>query len=114
MAAGRVGIGTAALVATKPALRALGFDAESGSARVLGRMAGARDISLAAAAHASIDDPGALRNVTLAAAGADAADALIFLAAGARNEELRRAAALSAPAALVAVAGGVWLAGRLG
>lgn len=113
MAAGRVGIGTAALLAARPALGALGFDAESPSTRVLGRMAGARDVALASLIASRLDDPAALREATLAAVAADAADAAIFIAAGVRSPQVRRAAALSAPPALAAVAGGLWLANRL-
>jgi hypothetical protein len=112
MVAGRVGIGSAALLATKPALKGLGLDQTNTSARVLGRMAGARDIALAALQLQSIDDPDRLRDATLAAVAADAADAAIFLAAG-RHPELRRAGAMSAPLAVAAVAGGLWLADRL-
>jgi hypothetical protein len=112
MVAGRVGIGSAALLATKPALKGLGLDQTNTSARVLGRMAGARDIALAALQLQNIDDPDRLRDATLAAVAADAADAAIFLAAG-RHPELRRAGAMSAPLAVAAVAGGLWLADRL-
>ena len=112
MAAGRVGIGTAALLAAKPALKGLGLDHTNTSARVLGRMAGVRDLSLAALQLQYIDDPERLRDITLAAVAADAADAAIFLNAG-RHAELRRASALSAPMAVAAVIGGLWLADRL-
>ena len=112
MAAGRVGIGSAALLATKPALKGLGLDQTSTSARVLGRMAGARDIALAATQISNLEDPERLREATLAAVAADAADAAIFLAAG-RHPELRRAGAMSAPLAIAAVVGGLWLADRL-
>ena len=112
MVAGRVGIGSAALLATKPALKALGLDQTNSSARVLARMAGARDVGLAALQLRTMDDPEALRDATLAAVAADAADAAIFLAAG-RHPELRRASAMSAPLAIAAVIGGLWLADRL-
>jgi hypothetical protein len=112
MAAGRVAIGSAALLATRPALRALGLDEANSSARTLGRMAGARDIALAGLQLQSIDDPEKLRDATLAAVAADAADAVAFLAAS-RHPEMRRASALSAPLAIGAVIGGLWLADRL-
>lgn len=112
MAAGRVGIGAAALLAARPGLRALGFDADNSSARALGRMAGARDLTLAALQLSNLDDSAGLRQATLVAAGADAADAAIFLAAS-RHPELRRASALSLPLAAGAVAAGLWLADRL-
>ena len=113
MAAARAGIGAAALLAAEPALRGLGFDAGSGSARVLGRMAGARDLALAGLIAGGLGDRDRLRAATRAATAADAADAAIFLAA-AREPQLRRASALSAPAALAAAGGGLWLARRLG
>lgn len=113
MAAGRVGIGSAALLAARPALRALGLEADRPSVRVLGRMAGARDLALAGLIAGNLEDRHRLRDATLAAAAADAADAAIFLAAGARHPELRRAAALGAAPALAAVGGGLWLARRL-
>lgn len=112
MAAGRVAIGSAALLATRPALKAAGFDGENSSARILARMAGARDITLAGLQLQNIDDPSRLRDATLAAVAADAADAGIFLLA-ARRPEVRRAAVMSAPLAFAAVAGGLWVADRL-
>jgi hypothetical protein len=112
MAAARAGIGAAALLAAEPALRGLGFDGGSGSARALGRMAGARDLALAALLAGGLSDRERLRAATLAAAAADAADTAIFLGA-ARDPRLRRASALSAPVALAAVGGGLWLARRL-
>jgi hypothetical protein len=112
MAAGRVGIGTAALLATRPALKGLGLDQTNSSARILGRMAGARDLALAAAQISSIENPDRLRDATLTAVAADAADVAIFLAAS-RHPELRRASAMSAPLAFAAVVGGLWLADRL-
>jgi hypothetical protein len=112
MAVARAGIGAAALLAAEPALRGVGFDAESSSARALGRMAGARDLALAGLIAGGLQDRKRLRAATLAATAADAADAAVFLAA-ARDPGLRRASALSAPAALAAVGGGIWLARRL-
>ncbi len=112
MAAGRVGIGTIALLAAKPALASAGFDAENSSARTLCRMAGARDLAVAAMIAGSLENRDRLREATLAAVAADAADAAIFIVAS-RDPEMRRAAALSAPAAFAAVAGGLWLANRL-
>lgn len=112
MAVGRVGIGTAASFATKPALGAAGFDAGNSSARVLGRLAGVRDVALAGVIAASLGDRDRLREATLAATAADAADALIFIAA-LRDPQMRRAAQLSAPSAIAATVGGLWLASRL-
>lgn len=111
--AGRVAIGAAALLATGPTLRLLGLDGASRSARVLGRMAGGRDLVLAALTARSLEDASRLREAALLAAPADAVDAAAFLLAGARPE-LRRAALLSVPAAVSAVALQAWLYRRLG
>src|SRR3954452_25389422 len=112
MVAGRVAIGAGALFATGPTLRLLGLDAESRSVRILGRMAGGRDPALAAFAARSLDDAVRLREVALLGTPADAVDAVAFLLA-ATHRELRRAAAMSIPAALSAVALQVWLYRRL-
>lgn len=112
LAAGRVGIGLAASFATRPSLKALGFDVDNKSVRVLGRMAGVRDLAVAGIILSRLDDRDALREATFAAAANDAGDFAIFLLAG-RHPELRGAAALSAPGALAATAGGLWLANRL-
>jgi len=112
MIGGRAAIGTAALLATRPALGALGFDGDNSSARVLGRMAGARDIALGVQMAASLEDAGALREAALTGIVADGADALIFAAATSKPE-LRKAALLSAPAAITAVVLAAILAKRL-
>ena len=112
MAGGRLVIGAAALLAARPAIGLLGFDGESSSARALARMAGARDLTLGLAQIRSLDDSDRLREATLLAVGADAADALIFAIAS-RRPELRRASLMSLPLAVGAVAGGLWLADRL-
>jgi hypothetical protein len=108
-----VAIGTAAALFPRSSLRFLGFDAESASAQVLARMAGARDLALAGLIGANLDDSERLREATWSGVTVDAGDAAAFLIAGLRQPELRRAAALSAPLALAATAAGCWLAGRL-
>src|SRR5437868_12199963 len=90
VAAGRIGIGVGALVATGPALRGLGFGKAGPRARTLARAAGSRDIALGLITFAARDDRARLRTVGLAAAGVDAADAIAF-GLMAREPELRLA-----------------------
>ena len=109
----RAALGLAALAATAPALRLLGFDAEDGQARALTRLAGSRDLALGALALVALEDPGALRAITLANAGVDAADAGTFLIALIRRDGVDRAAVLGAGSATAASALGFLLAERL-
>src|SRR4051794_29889912 len=91
IAAGRLAIGGSALLATRPALGALGFPDTDASGYVLARLAGGRDLALGALTLLARDDPRALRTLTLATAGVDAADALVLGLAGRRHAELRLA-----------------------
>ncbi|HVW47388.1 MAG TPA: hypothetical protein VHA76_10070, partial [Solirubrobacterales bacterium] len=59
VAAGRITIGVGALVATRPTLKALGFEAADTSTRALARIAGGRDVALGLLAFAARDDRGA-------------------------------------------------------
>ena len=91
IAAGRVALGTGALLATQPALRVLGFPDTDASGHALARLAGGRDLALGALTLAARNDTAALRALTLAGASLDAADALTLGLAGQRNSELRLA-----------------------
>jgi hypothetical protein len=91
IAAGRIGIGVGALLATRPALKVLGFDSSDTSARALARIAGGRDIALGLLAFAARDDRVALREVTAATAAVDLGDAICFGIAG-RDPAAGRAA----------------------
>ena len=62
VAIGRTAIGIGALLATRPALKVLGFDASDTSARSLARIAGGRDIALGLLTFAARDDRVALLN----------------------------------------------------
>src|ERR1700742_3017100 len=61
IAGGRIAIGVGAVLATRPALKALGFEATDTSTRALARLAGGRDIAIGLLAFAARDDPAALR-----------------------------------------------------
>jgi hypothetical protein len=113
IAAGRVGVGIGALLATGPALRALGFTETGPTGRALARLAGGRDVAVGLLTIAAREDRAALRNATGLSAALDAADAVVFSAllghppsrpAGARG-------ALSGGGAALA---GLWAWRRLG
>jgi hypothetical protein len=91
IAAGRIAIGAGALLATRPALGALGFPDTDASGHALARLAGGRDLALGALTLAARNDTAALRALALAGASLDAADALTLGLAGQRHSELRLA-----------------------
>ena len=112
IAVGRLAVGAAALLATRPALRGLGFAETDSSGLALAKLAGGRDLALGAVTLAVRDDPAALRAAALAAAALDAADAATFALAGAGPETRDagiRGLASGAAAALL----GLWAYRRL-
>ncbi len=112
LAAGRLAVGSAAVFATRPALRQAGFGEPDAAGRALARVLGARDLALGALTVAARDDRAALRSATVAGAALDAGDAIAFALAG-RTPALRRAAAASAVTAAVAAGASLWTARRL-
>jgi hypothetical protein len=112
IAAGRIGIGIGALLATRPALKVLGFDATDTSARALARIAGGRDIALGVLTFATREDRVALREVTAVAAGVDLGDAIAFGIAG-RDPAAGRAAVQGILTAGAATIVGAWATRRL-
>jgi hypothetical protein len=111
IAAGRIGIGVAALTATRPTLRFLGLGTAEGTV-VITRLAGIRDVALGLHAIAARDDAEALGLAVKVAALADAGDAAAF-AALARTRGLDRTVLMNTPPALYAALAGVWIAARL-
>jgi hypothetical protein len=112
IAAGRIGIGVGALFATRPALKALGFEASDTSTRALARLAGSRDIALSLLTIAVRDDRVALREATAAAAAVDLGDAVCFAIAG-RDPAAGRAAVQGILSGGAAAAVGAWAVRRL-
>lgn len=112
IAAGRIAIGAGALLATRPALKALGFEASDTSTRALARLAGVRDIAIGLLAFAARDDRAALREATAAAAAIDLGDAVCFAIAG-RDPAAGRAAVQGILAGGAAAAVGAWAVRRL-
>ena len=113
IAAGRIAIGIGAMLATRPALKALGFGQIDSADMALGRMAGARDLALGLLTVAARNDAANLRTVVLAAAAVDAADAVAFGFA-ARDPETRRAGVGGGVAGAAAAVFGAWAWHRLG
>ncbi|MFN8218075.1 MAG: hypothetical protein U0R71_15900 [Solirubrobacterales bacterium] len=112
VAAGRIAVGSGALLATRPALRGLGFAETDASGLALAKLAGGRDLALGAVTLALRDRPAALRTAALAAAALDVADAVTFALAGAgpatRQAGIRGVVSGGAAAAL-----GLWAWRRL-
>lgn len=112
LAAGRIGVGVAAVAATGPALRALGFAEPNPTGRALAKVLGARDVTLGALTVATRDNRSALRTATLVAAALDAADTVAFgIAAG--EPSTRRAGLGGGVTAASAALAGLWAWRRL-
>ncbi len=113
IAAGRIAIGVGALLATRPALRVLGFPGTDASGHALARLAGGRDLALGALTLATRNDIAALRALALAGASLDAADALTLGLAGQKQEELRLAGIAGVVSGGAAALAGAWAWRRL-
>jgi hypothetical protein len=113
LSAARIGLGSAIVAATDPALGALGFEQRGPLTRALGRLAGSRDVALGALALAATD-PAALRRAALAGVACDASDAIVLGIAAAERGRLERATAGGMALALIAVAAGSWAVAALG
>jgi hypothetical protein len=113
IAAGRIAVGVGALLATRPALKALGFAEPDAAGLALGRIAGGRDIAIGTLTLAARGDARALRTVALAAAAVDGADAVSF-AIAARDPGARRAGIGGAASGAAAALAGAWAWKRLG
>jgi hypothetical protein len=113
IAAGRTAIGVGAMLATRPALKALGFGAADTSAQALARLAGGRDIALGLLTFAVRDDRAALREATAVTAAVDLGDAIAFAVAG-RDPAAGRAAVQGVLSGGAAAIVGAWALRRLG
>jgi hypothetical protein len=113
LAGARIGIGVAALLVTRPALKTLGFGETDAVGTALGRIAGGRDVALGVLALAARDDRRALRIAALAGAAVDASDAVTFGVA-AKDPLARRAGVLGVLSGSAAALTGAWAWRRLG
>lgn len=112
IAGGRIAIGVGAVLATRPALRILGFEASDTSARTLTRIAGGRDIALGLLTLAARDDRARLLETAAVAAAVDLGDTICFGIAG-RDPAAGRAAVQGILAGGAATAVGAWAVRRL-
>jgi hypothetical protein len=113
IAGGRIAIGVGALLATRPALKVLGFEATDTSARALARLAGSRDIALGLLTFAARDDRERLLEATAVATAVDLGDAIAFGIAG-RDPAAGRAAVQGILSGGAATVVGAWALRRLG
>jgi hypothetical protein len=109
---GRLALGAAAVVATRPALRAIGYPETGATGWSLAKVLGARDVAIGTLILAVRDDPATLRAVTLTAATLDAGDAVAFGFAAA-NPATRRAGVVGVASAVAGAAAGLWAWHRL-
>jgi hypothetical protein len=112
IAAGRIAVGAGALLATGPALRALGFTETDAAGQALARLAGSRDVALGLLAVAARRDLAALRAAALLSAAVDAADAVSF-GLLARRRGARRAGLGGLLSGSAAALAGAWAWRRL-
>jgi hypothetical protein len=112
IAGGRIAIGVGALLATRPALKVLGFEASDTSARALARIAGGRDIALGLLTFAARDDRELLREAAAVATAVDLGDAISFGIAG-RDPAAGRAAVQGILSGGAATVVGAWAVRRL-
>jgi len=110
--AGRLAMGLSILLATRPALRKMGFGATDASGEALAKLGGGRDLALGAMTLAARDDRQALRTAILVSGACDAADAL-SLGISAGRPETRQAGIGGVIAGSGAAAACVWAARRL-
>ncbi|MBS1845990.1 MAG: DUF4267 domain-containing protein [Actinobacteria bacterium] len=113
IAGGRIAIGVGALLATRPALKVLGFEASDTSARALARIAGGRDIAIGLLTFAARDDRERLSEAAAVAAAVDLGDAIYFGIAG-RDPAAGRAAVQGILSGGGATVVGAWALRRLG
>jgi len=110
---GRVAMGAGIFVATRPALRALGFGEPGPTGEAVAKLGGGRDVAIGALTLAARDDRQALRTTILIASACDVADA-IALGISARHPETRRAGLGGIVSGGAAAAAGLWAWRRLG
>jgi len=109
----RLAMGTAIFLATRPALRVLGFGETDAGGRALAKLGGGRDIAIGALTLAARDDRRALRTALLISSACDAADA-IALGASAGNPQTRKAGIGGVVSGAAAAVAGLWAWRRLG
>jgi hypothetical protein len=113
LAGGRAAIGAGFWLAPDLAARALGLSEATDDSKAISRIAGTRDLILAAWHLAALEDRDRLRRASLAVAAADAGDTIAFALLLRSTEGSRRAAGRGLAAAFPATLAGLWLIDRL-
>jgi hypothetical protein len=111
--ASRVAMGIGIFLATRPALRILGFGEPNAGGQALAKLGGGRDIAIGALTLAARDDPQALRATVLVSSACDLADA-VALGISARHPETRKAGIGGIVSGGTAAVAGLWAWRRLG
>jgi hypothetical protein len=111
--ASRVAMGFGIFLATRPALRLLGFGETNASGVALAKLGGGRDLAIGALTLAARNDPQALRATILVSSACDLADA-VALGISARRPETRKAGIGGIASGGGAAVAGLWAWRRLG
>jgi hypothetical protein len=110
--ASRVAMGTGIFLATRPALRVLGFGGAGPTGLALGKLGGGRDVAIGALTLAARDDRRALRTALLISSACDLSDA-VALGVSARYPETRKAGIGGVISGSAAAVAGLWAWHRL-
>jgi hypothetical protein len=109
LAVGRAAIGAGFWLAPRASARALGLGEIDDRAVAIGRIAGTRDLVLAAWHLSALDDRDDLRRASVAVAAADAGDSVAFALLARAGGELVRPGLVGLAAAVPATIAGSWL-----
>jgi hypothetical protein len=110
--ASRVAMGVGIFLATRPALRILGFGETDDGGRALAKLGGGRDIAIGALTLAARKDREALRHALLVSSACDLADA-VALGVSARHPQTRKAGIGGIVSGGAAAVAGLWAWHRL-
>jgi hypothetical protein len=105
--ASRVAMGVGIFLATRPALRILGFGEVNAGGEALAKLGGGRDIAIGTLTLAARDDRQALRHALLVSSACDLADA-VALGISARHPETRKAGIGGIVSGGAAAIAGLW------
>jgi hypothetical protein len=111
--ASRVAMGAGIFLATRPALRVLGFGEPNAGGEALAKLGGGRDVAIGALTLAAREDRQALRHALLLSSACDLADA-VALGLSARHPQTRKAGIGGVVSGGAAAAAGFWAWRRLG
>jgi len=112
IAVSRVAMGVGILLATRPALRVLGFGETDDGGRALAKLGGGRDFAIGALTLAARDDRQALRHALLVSSACDLANA-VALGVSARHPQTRKAGIGGIVSGGAAALAGLWAWRRL-